>query len=121
MAQGNKTGGRKAGTPNKATAAKAAAIAASGLTPLDFMLTVMRDQSADLQDRLQAARAAAPYVHPRLVSREQDENPLSLELQKERLEIDKRRLEYVGGQSRAKWDEIRMTMPMNRKRDPENQ
>ena len=53
MTQGKKTGGRKPGTPNKATAAKATAIAASGLTPLDFMLIVMRDESADLQDRLQ--------------------------------------------------------------------
>jgi len=66
MAAGQKTGGRKAGTPNKASAAKAAAIAASGLTPLDFMLSVMRDENAAPEVRLEAARSAAPYVHPRL-------------------------------------------------------
>ena len=42
MAKGRKTGGRKKGTPNKITAAREANIAASGLTPLDFMLGVMR-------------------------------------------------------------------------------
>src|SRR5262249_5195936 len=46
MATGSKTGGRKRGTPNKATAAKAAAIAASGLTPLDFTIATMRRYAA---------------------------------------------------------------------------
>ena len=40
----------------------------SGLTPLDFMLSVMRDEQADTATRLDAARAAAPYVHPRLAA-----------------------------------------------------
>lgn len=66
MALGRKTGGRSAGTPNKATAAKAAAIEASGLTPLDYMLSVLRDETADEVRRLDAAKAAAPYVHPKL-------------------------------------------------------
>lgn len=65
MALGRKTGGRKAGIPNKATAAKALAVAASGLTPLDYMLSVMRDESGAPEIRLEAVRAAAPYVHPR--------------------------------------------------------
>ncbi len=34
------------GTPNKASAAKAAAIAASGLTPLDFAIAAMRRYAA---------------------------------------------------------------------------
>lgn len=63
-----KTGGRQKGTPNKATAARAAEIAASGLTPLDYMLKVMRDEDEVLDVRLDAAKAAAPYVHPRLAS-----------------------------------------------------
>lgn len=66
MAQGTKTGGRQKGTPNKATAAKAAAIAEAGITPLDFMLQLMRDEVADAAQRLDAAKSAAPYVHPRL-------------------------------------------------------
>ena len=66
MARGRKTGGRKAGTPNKATSATAAAIAASGPTPLDYMLSVLRDEAREPAIRLEAAKAAAPYVHPRL-------------------------------------------------------
>jgi hypothetical protein len=65
MAKGAKTGGRKKGVPNKATAAKVKQIAASGLTPLDYMLSVMRT-SEDPAQRLDAAKAAAPYVHPKL-------------------------------------------------------
>src|SRR5262245_15567308 len=42
LPKGHKTGGRQKGTPNTATAAKAAAIEASGLTPLDYMLSVLR-------------------------------------------------------------------------------
>jgi hypothetical protein len=67
MAKGVKTGGgSRKGKPNKATAAKAAAIAASGLTPLDFLLNTMRDEDKELGTRLDAAKAAAQYVHPKL-------------------------------------------------------
>lgn len=68
MAKGVKTGGRKKGTPNKATAAKAAELAASGELPLDFMLNVMRDPAKDFEVRLDAAKSAAPYVHPKLAA-----------------------------------------------------
>lgn len=68
MAKGKKTGGRTKGTPNKASAAKEAAIAASGLTPLEFFLRLLRDEDQPLQVRLNAANSAAPYVHPRLAS-----------------------------------------------------
>jgi hypothetical protein len=95
MATGSKTGGRKRGTPNKATAAKAAAIAASGLTPLDFAIATMRryaakaeawEQIADdavtpseraeaaktareyTQFAMDAAKTAAPYIHPKLTA-----------------------------------------------------
>jgi hypothetical protein len=78
---GERRGGRKAGTPNKATAAKAAEIAASGLTPLDYMLDVMRDGDKPLDVRLDAAKSAAPYVHPKLASVEHKgnkDNPVAL-------------------------------------------
>ena len=61
-------------TPRRASAAPAsaaqvlAAIGASGPTPLDYMLQVMRDETQELAKRLDAAKAAAPYVHPRLAS-----------------------------------------------------
>jgi hypothetical protein len=58
--------GRPKGSPNKATREREQAIAASGLTPLDFMLQVMRDKKRDVAVRLDAAERAAPYVHPKL-------------------------------------------------------
>jgi hypothetical protein len=67
---GERRGGRKKGTPNKATTAAAikAEIAASGETPLDFMLRVMRDETAEPARRAAMAMAAAPYIHPRLAA-----------------------------------------------------
>ena len=65
---GERRGGRQQGTPNRATAATAAAIAASGLTPLDFLLSVMRDETAPRAERMEAAAKAAPYVHARLAA-----------------------------------------------------
>jgi hypothetical protein len=63
--------GRKKGIPNRASAAREAAIAASGLTPLEYMLSTMRDERQPVALRLDMAKAAAPYVHPRLASVEQ--------------------------------------------------
>jgi len=70
MSGGRRPGaGRKKGVPNKRTAERQAAFAASGeATPLDFMLQRMRDESLDGRERMQAAAAAAPYLHPRLAS-----------------------------------------------------
>ena len=62
---GERRGGRAKGAPNNKTAAKIAAIEASGLTPLDFMLQVLRDDNNELPIRMDAAKNAAPYVHPK--------------------------------------------------------
>ncbi|GCA51779.1 hypothetical protein KGO5_04236 [Sinorhizobium sp. KGO-5] len=37
----------------------------SGMSPLDYMLTVMNDDSSDSERRDRMAIAAAPYVHAR--------------------------------------------------------
>jgi len=69
MAKGIKTGGgSRKGRPNKAAAARESAVAASGLTPLEYMLKVFRNTREDKDRRLDAAKAAAPYVHPKLSS-----------------------------------------------------
>jgi hypothetical protein len=68
MATGLKTGGRTKGTPNRATAARASEIAAAGLTPLDYMLGILRDESKDAAERFEAAKQAAPYCHPKLAA-----------------------------------------------------
>ena len=61
-----KGAGRKKGSPNKKTAELQAAIAESGLTPLEYMLSVLRDSNAPADIRMDAAKASAPYVHPKL-------------------------------------------------------
>lgn len=61
--------GRKKGSRNKRTVALAEAsheAIRSGLTPLDFLLQVLRDPAKDDRSRLDAAKAAAPYCHQRL-------------------------------------------------------
>jgi hypothetical protein len=63
-----KIGGRTKGSKNKVNVQREAEIAQSGLTPLDYMLGVLRDDRNDLPIRMQAANSAAPYVHPRLTS-----------------------------------------------------
>jgi hypothetical protein len=62
MRGGKRSGaGRRKGAPNKATAARQAAIAASGEAPLDYMIRVMRDESAPAERRDEMAKAPAPY------------------------------------------------------------
>jgi hypothetical protein len=66
-----KTGGRKKGTPNKRTVERAqalAAIKASGRDPISFFADLLRNESAPLELRFQAAKELAPYVHPKLAS-----------------------------------------------------
>jgi hypothetical protein len=63
-----KSGGRVAGTKNKQLLEKEKAIAASGLTPLDYMLGLLRDEAQDQEVRLDAAKSAAPYCHARLTN-----------------------------------------------------
>lgn len=60
--------GRKPGGANKIDKEAREAALASGQTPLDFMLEVMRDESEERAKRLDAAKAAAPYLHAKLSS-----------------------------------------------------
>ena len=76
-----KGAGRGKGTPNKRTQAVLAKAEEYGISPLDVMLSTMRDAwdtAAKVSDPLeklnakaiavQAAKEAAPYVHARLAS-----------------------------------------------------
>jgi hypothetical protein len=63
-----KTGGRQKGIANKRTREIAEAAMAQGLTPLEYMLAVLRDETIDSERRDEMAKAAAPYIHPRLAS-----------------------------------------------------
>lgn len=62
---GNKLGkGRKPGSKNMRTR-KLDELAAKGITPLDYMLKVLRDKKVDADRRDRMAEAAAPYLHPK--------------------------------------------------------
>lgn len=61
-------GGRPKGARNKKTDAQIAAVAASGLTPLDFMLSILRDPKRGDEERFEAAKQAAPYCHAKLAA-----------------------------------------------------
>lgn len=69
--------GRRTGTKNVKSRKIAEQAAAQGITPLEFMLNVMRgtacpdDAAPEVKVRMaelqfEAAKASAPYVHPRL-------------------------------------------------------
>jgi hypothetical protein len=57
--------GRKKGGHNRLTE-EAIAKAQNGLSPLDYLLDVMRDEREDVTRRIDAAKAAAPYCHAKL-------------------------------------------------------
>lgn len=59
--------GRKKGQPNKRTAEAQEKAKEAGITPLDYLLSVMTD-SSDEKMRMSAAIAAAPYIHAKLSS-----------------------------------------------------
>jgi hypothetical protein len=68
---GARTGaGRKKGGLTGRTREVAEKIAARGKTPLEVMITIMRraERKKDDAMALDAAKAAAPYMHPRLAS-----------------------------------------------------
>lgn len=49
------------------------------MLPLDFMLALLRDESASLADRKWAAERAAPYCHPRASAAAQEDPGLRQE------------------------------------------
>ena len=59
MAQGQKTGGRVAGTPNKRTAELLAEVEATGISPLGYMLSILQNEEAAPKDRQWAADRGA--------------------------------------------------------------
>ncbi len=70
MAHGGKrTGsGRKPGAATKLNEQARKQAAEGGLMPLDYMLSMLRDESLEPTARFEAAKAAAPYVHAKLAA-----------------------------------------------------
>jgi len=61
-----KGAGRKKGALTKRTQEITAAALKGGVTPLDYLLGVLRNDESSDKDRFAAAVAAAPFVHPKL-------------------------------------------------------
>jgi hypothetical protein len=57
--------GRPAGSVTRKSSEVVAAALSEGLTPIDYMLTMMRDEKADDKNRAWAAEKAAPFIHAR--------------------------------------------------------
>lgn len=68
MARGGKRpgAGRKPSALTQKTREIAEQAIEGGITPLDYLLSVMRNEGLDMKERVDAAKAAAPFVHPRL-------------------------------------------------------
>jgi len=64
--------GRPRGSVNIRSSEIIKKIEESGMTPLDFLVSVYQDPQASRTERLQAARAAAPFCHARLSNVEMD-------------------------------------------------
>jgi hypothetical protein len=60
--------GRKVGSATARTREIADKAAEEGVTPLEYMLSVMRDEANPSDVRMDAAKSAAPYIHPKLSS-----------------------------------------------------
>ena len=60
--------GRKHGRQNLVSQNLRERILAEGISPLEYILKVMRDPKQDKAVRLDAAKAAAPFIHPKLQS-----------------------------------------------------
>jgi hypothetical protein len=69
--QEKKKRGRPKGSFNKASQAQIDRVcAAGGLSPLEYLASIYQNEAEDIRYRIDAAKAAAPYVHARLSSTE---------------------------------------------------
>lgn len=73
---GNRPGaGRPKGSQNRTTVEQIEAVKATGMTPLEYLTSVYQDVGQDEAKRIDAAKAAAPYVHAKLNSVELTGDP----------------------------------------------
>ncbi|PVE26439.1 hypothetical protein DC522_01360 [Microvirga sp. KLBC 81] len=64
--------GSSKGVPKKQGREQIALARAKGLTPLEYMLSVMNNEAEDPARRDRMAQAAAPYVHAKLAPKAAD-------------------------------------------------
>ncbi len=86
----------------RAVTQEAIAAAGNGIMPLEYMLGVMRDDKAPTIRRDDMAKAAAPYLHPKLTSVQVSgdaDNPLQVVARIERIIVDDANIENTDGES----------------------
>ena len=84
-ARGRKTGGRKAGVPNKKTRAIQERLEELGCDPLEGMAKIAMDESIEVNIRLTAYKELAQYLYPKrkaieVVQEQEDEQPESIQI-----------------------------------------
>lgn len=62
-----KGAGRPKGAKTRITEEAIAKVGDEGITPLEYMLNIMRDSDADERRRDDMAKAAAPYIHAKKI------------------------------------------------------
>lgn len=60
--------GKPKGTLHKTTKQRLEMIEKYKITPLEFLMSVMIDEANPMNERIDAAKAAAPYTHPKLAA-----------------------------------------------------
>jgi len=58
--------GRKKGGTNAKRREFTSKVAETGLTPLDYLISIYRDETVPRDERIDAAKSAAPYVHSKM-------------------------------------------------------
>ena len=86
--------GRKRGSVAKVDAEVRKAALKEGISPLDYMLKIMRDSGADEHRRDDMAKAAAPYLHAKLQSLQHANAPGTTLAHDHTLKV-----EFVGGKA----------------------
>ncbi|MDP9195203.1 MAG: hypothetical protein M3O22_00265 [Pseudomonadota bacterium] len=103
MAKGGKRqgSGRKPGSRNTLTREIADRLSRDGVTPLEIMLKIMRsaDARGDEEMAMDAAKSAAPYMHPRLNQVDvgnKDDQPFRMAVSSDDVSLLKRFVETRG-------------------------
>ena len=84
MANGYKTGGRKAGTPNKKKSAIKERLEELGCDPLEGMVKIAQDESVDEAIRVKVLIELCRYIYPKVrpveIQPDRDERPEKIEI-----------------------------------------
>lgn len=103
--------GRKPGSATQKTREIADRAAEEGITPLEYMLNIMRSDPPETEDprlmleamamRFEAAKAAAPYVHPKLSAIEMNAKVQTKSLDEELADLNEAHPDAEGDPSLA--------------------